>query len=46
MAERTRMLHGSFDLQSVPGAGASVCALFPIIAKAETAKAETTIDDS
>jgi len=35
MAERTRMLHGSFDSHSVPGEGASVSALFPIIEKAE-----------
>ena len=35
MAERTRMLHGSFHSHSVPGEGASIIAVFPIIEKAE-----------
>ncbi len=30
MAERTRMLHGSFDLQSVPNAGVTITVVFPI----------------
>ncbi|RYX83855.1 GAF domain-containing protein [bacterium] len=33
MAERTRMLHGSFKSYSVPGEGASVTALFPLLGK-------------
>ena len=35
MAERTRMLHGSFDLQSVPNAGVTITVMFPIVKKAE-----------
>jgi signal transduction histidine kinase len=30
MAERTRMLHGSFKSHSIPGEGATVLALFPL----------------
>ena len=33
------MLHGSFDSHSIPGEGASITALFPIIENAE-AKAD------
>jgi len=36
MAERTRMLQGSFDLHSVPGEGASISAIFPITETEET----------
>ena len=39
MAERTRMLRGNLDLQSVPGEGASITAFFPIIENRE-AKAD------
>jgi signal transduction histidine kinase len=45
MAERTRMLHGSFESRSIPGEGALITACFPLI-ESLIVKAEAHPDDA